>query len=234
MDTITADLPKPVTLRPDQLAIMLLLFESQRQTTLTQLPTGTGKSCKFGPMAYYINKFFNKKVAVLVPTESLAAYQQKHYAPWASVIGDDLTDPNVIDIHYVTYADFLSGKIPLNTSLLVDEIDSLFFSDVPYVKGNQLLSAIVLLRKYKLIGVTATFRGGQGASKLLSLLKDVKIISTGTVVPERVLQLDIIGKVPAANIKAKVVEIAKDKQITSPVIVILPSIEVCEEYEVSF
>jgi reverse gyrase len=40
-----------------------------------QRPTGTGKSFDFGLMAYYIHSFFNKKVAVVVPTESLAAYQ---------------------------------------------------------------------------------------------------------------------------------------------------------------
>lgn len=94
-----------------------------------QLPTGTGKSLDFGLMACYIKDFLDMKVVVIVPTESLAAYQQKHYAPWASVIGDDLSDPAVIDIHYVTYDDFLSGDIPVNTFLLVDEIDSLFFSD---------------------------------------------------------------------------------------------------------
>jgi superfamily II DNA or RNA helicase len=138
-----------------------------------QLPTGTGKSLDFGLMACYIKRFFNMKVAVVVPTESLAAYQQKRYAPWASMIGDDLADSTVIDIHYITYDDFLSGDIPVNTFLLVDEIDSLFFSDSPYIKGNRLISAIVLLRKYKVIGMTATFRGGQGTNKLLSLLKNV-------------------------------------------------------------
>jgi len=39
-----------------------------------QLPTGTGKSLDFGLMAFYIKHFLNMKVAVAVPTESLAAY----------------------------------------------------------------------------------------------------------------------------------------------------------------
>lgn len=57
--------------------------------------------------------------------------------------------------------------------------------------------------------MTATFRGGQGTNKLITLLKDVSIISAGDVVSERILQLDIYGKIPAASIKIKVVEIAK-------------------------
>jgi hypothetical protein len=46
--------------------------------------------------------------------------------------------------------------------------------------------------------------------------------------------LDIYGKISSENIKEKVVEIAKDKQADSPVIVILPSIKICEEYEALF
>jgi Rad3-related DNA helicase len=67
-------LPKPAIPRPEQFVIMFLLLKCQHQTTLMQRPTGTGKSRDFGLMAYYIKHFLNNKVAVVVPTESLAAY----------------------------------------------------------------------------------------------------------------------------------------------------------------
>jgi hypothetical protein len=84
----------------------------------------------FGLMARYFNIIFNLKVVVVVPNGVLAAVQQLKYSPWASKIGDDLfTDTDVI--HYCTYSDLLSGQIPNNAILLVDEIDSFFFNDKP-------------------------------------------------------------------------------------------------------
>jgi hypothetical protein len=53
-------------------------------------------------------------------------------------------------------------------------------------------------------------------------------------VPERELKLDIHDRVPAANTTARIVEIAKDKQPTTAVIAILPSITACEQLENSF
>jgi hypothetical protein len=88
----------------------------------------------------------------------LAAIQQQRYAPWASKIGNDLFENNT-GIHYCTYNDMLTGNIHLNCVLFVDEIDSLFFSDSPVVSGNKCISTILLLNKYKVIGMTATFRG---------------------------------------------------------------------------
>jgi hypothetical protein len=67
-------------------------------------------------------------VVVVVPNEVLAATQQRKYSPWASKIGDDLFTHHT-DIHYCTYADVLTGNIPRDTILLVDEIDSLFFAE---------------------------------------------------------------------------------------------------------
>jgi hypothetical protein len=46
-----------------------------------------------------------------------------------------------------------------------------------------------------------------------------------------VLTLDIYGKLNAAEIYDKVIEVATLKQTNIPVIVILPSIEKCEEME---
>lgn len=46
---------------------------------------------------------------------------------------DDLWDPNVKEVHYCTYQNFISGDIPKDTILLIDEIDSLFFTDAPKI-----------------------------------------------------------------------------------------------------
>jgi superfamily II DNA or RNA helicase len=134
------------------------MITSAHQRLLMQLPTGTGKSLMFGLMSRYINIIYGNKTVVVVPNEILAASQQKKYAPWASEIGDDLFEVNA-DIHYCTYFDLLTGNIPLNAVLFVDEIDSLFFADVPIIRNTKLISSILLLNKYKIIGMTATFRG---------------------------------------------------------------------------
>jgi hypothetical protein len=77
----------------------------------------------------------------------------------------------------------------LDTVLLVDEIDSLFFSDLPSMSGGRLLSAILLLNKYKVIGMTATFRGERGANMMKAFLKDSLILKAEAVVPKRELDL---------------------------------------------
>jgi superfamily II DNA or RNA helicase len=171
---------------PEQLAAMYVLLTSTHKRTLMQRPTGTGKSLILGLMARYLNIIFGIKVAVVVPNEVLAAIQQSKYSPWASKIGDALFELKS-DIHYCTYSDFLTGNIPFGTILLVDEIDSLFFADTPTVIGNRLLSAITLLNKYKVIGMTATFRGEQGLSKMKALMNDNIVIKTETVESERIL-----------------------------------------------
>ena len=130
-------------------------------TALLQLATGTGKSLMFGLLARYLNLLHHKKMVVVVPNEALAATQQQRYSPWSSKIGDDLFANNT-DIHYCTYADVLMRKISTDAILLVDEIDSLFFADKVELINGRLLSAILLLNKHKVIGMTATFRGDQG------------------------------------------------------------------------
>jgi hypothetical protein len=66
----------------------------------------------------------------------------------------------ITDIHYCTYAQFRSGAIPTNSILLVDEVDSLFFDNgrIEIIKDIS-QSPLLLLNKYKVIGMTATFRG---------------------------------------------------------------------------
>lgn len=112
----------------------------------------------FGLLARYYN-LKGKKVAVVVPNEVLAAIQQDKYCPWASKVADDLFNKDIKEVFYCTYDDYLTGKIPLDTIVLVDEIDALFFNDKPQLKGTKFLSAILLLNKYNAIGMTATFRG---------------------------------------------------------------------------
>jgi uncharacterized protein (DUF1499 family) len=69
----------------------------------------------------------------------------------------------------------------------VDEIDTLFFNDKPKLKGTKFISVILLLNKYKVIGMTATFRGAQGKSKILEFLDDSHAIKTTDIVLERKL-----------------------------------------------
>jgi len=54
---------------------MYLLLNSQHHRTLIQLVTGFGKSFMLGLMARYLNLIHNKKVAIVVPNEVLAAIQ---------------------------------------------------------------------------------------------------------------------------------------------------------------
>ena len=112
----------------------------------------------FGLMSRYFNLIHGKKAVVAVPNEVLAATQQQKYAPWASKIGNDLFN-STADIHYCTYLDIVTGDIPLDCVLFIDEIDSLFFTDNPVVNKDKFTSAILILNKYKVIGMTATFRG---------------------------------------------------------------------------
>jgi hypothetical protein len=82
--------------------------------------------------------------------------------------------------------------------------------------------------------MTATFRGDQGQAKLSAFLKDSVVLTAGAVVPERVLALDVYGKLKAEEIDTKVIELARTKQAELPVIVILSSIEKCQEMEQHF
>ena len=160
-------------------------------------------------MARYLNLFYNVKVVVVVPNEVLAAIQQQKYSPWASKIGDDLFTGEDTDIHYCTHADLLTGKIPTDTVLLVDEIDSLFFADKPLLSEQGiLLSAIILLNKHKLIGMTATFRGDQGQAKLSALLRDSIVLKAGAVSQEREIRLDVKGNLSVDAITAEIINVA--------------------------
>jgi hypothetical protein len=68
------------------------------------------------------------------------------------------------------------------------------------VVGNKFLSAIILLNKYKVIGMTATFRGEQGLSVMQAMLTDSVVIKTGATEPERELKLDVFGNLQATEI----------------------------------
>lgn len=90
-------------------------------------------------------------------------------------------------MYYCTYFDVLTGNIPLDCVLFIDEIDSMFFADSPVIAGNKLISAIILLNKYKVIGMTATFRGDQGQNVMKKLITDSVVIKTGNTIADRIL-----------------------------------------------
>jgi hypothetical protein len=93
----------------------------------------------------------------------------------------------------------------MDTILLVDEIDSLFFADKVELVNGRLISAILLLNKYKVVGMTATFRGDQGQAKLSTFLKNSAVLKAGAAAPERNPVLDIYGKLTVAGVDAKVI-----------------------------
>lgn len=136
----------------------MLLF-SKKYVNLAQLATNFGKSFMIGIMAVFLNQKYKEKVIVATPNDTLASVQQNKFCPSASDVHDDLWDENVKSIHYCTYDDFLTGRIPLNAIILVDEIDLLFFKDVPKIIKGKLISSVLLLSKHQVYGLSATFRG---------------------------------------------------------------------------
>jgi superfamily II DNA or RNA helicase len=138
---------------------MYAILNSGYKRTFMQLPTGTGKSLMFGLMARHVNLERGVKVVVVVPNEVLAAIQQDKYCPWASRVSDNLFDKEIKEVFYCTYEDFRTSKIPSGAVILVDEVDALIFSDKPEVRGTKIISTILLLNMYEVVGMTATFRG---------------------------------------------------------------------------
>jgi flagellar biosynthesis regulator FlbT len=59
---------------------------------------------------------------------------------------------------------------------------------------GKFLSGVLLLNKHKVIGMTATFRGIHGMNKMLAFLQDSVILTAGVAVSERILALDVHGK----------------------------------------
>ena len=93
----------------------------------------------------------------------------------------------------------------------MDEVDELFFTDKLKVKGNKIMSTILLLNKYEVIGMTATFRGDQGKKKILQLVKESHALKTNDIISERELRLDVFGNLKEAEVDAKVIEVATIK-----------------------
>eukprot|EP00349_Pseudokeronopsis_sp_Brazil_P012300 CAMPEP_0202977714 /NCGR_PEP_ID=MMETSP1396-20130829/84411_1 /ASSEMBLY_ACC=CAM_ASM_000872 /TAXON_ID= /ORGANISM="Pseudokeronopsis sp., Strain Brazil" /LENGTH=212 /DNA_ID=CAMNT_0049716509 /DNA_START=1813 /DNA_END=2451 /DNA_ORIENTATION=- len=186
-------------------------------------------------MAQWLVQQRGEKVAVVVPSEVLAVTQQDKYAPWANRVYDDLWRADVVGVFYCTYNDFLTGRIPLNTVLLVDEVDSLFFNDKPAIRDGKFISSVLLLNKYRVLGMSATFRGDQGRDKIVRLLRGCVVIKTTDIVQERVFRLDIFGSLSCEAILTKAVELAKEKQVQGhSVIIMLPSISACESLAQNF
>ena len=99
------------------------------------------------------------------------------------------------EVHYCTYENFLTGNIPEGTILLVDEIDTIFFSDTPRLIRGKLISSVLLLNKYKIYGMSATFRGEQGKRKMKRLLNDSNFIEASQLNEERQLKVDVFGSI---------------------------------------
>ena len=61
--------------------------------------------------------------------------------------------------------------MPANTILLVDEFHELFFNQLAAITNGKLISTILKLKAaIKVIGVSATFRGDAGVSKINTIM----------------------------------------------------------------
>ena len=111
-------------------------------------------------MARYINiKYPELKIAIAVPGLTLAAKQQHLYCPWANKAFSNLFE-DVNGIFVCIHDDLLKSKVlPDGTILFIDEIDSIFFDIKPKLQNKSLISPILILNRYKVIGLTATLRG---------------------------------------------------------------------------
>jgi hypothetical protein len=87
----------------------------------------------------------------------------------------------------------------------------LFFNDTPKLEGSKFSSALLLLNKYQVIGMSATFRGEQGSRWFSRFLKNCNIVQTGVAVPERVLNIDVFGKLNSQQLREKIISLAKEK-----------------------
>ena len=96
----------------------------------------------------------------------------------------------------------------MDAVILIDEVDALFFTDKPEVRGTKIMSTILLLNKYEVIGMTATFRGDQGKKKILQLIKESHVLKTTDIISERELRLDVFGNLKEAEVDAKVIDVA--------------------------
>jgi hypothetical protein len=78
----------------------------------------------------------------------------------------------------------------------VDEIDSLFFAKHSLSTEYDInVSPLILLNKYKLIGMTATFRGVHGKNKMLAFLHNSAAFKIADIEPERdISKIEVIGR----------------------------------------
>ena len=81
------------------------------------------------------------------------------YCPWANKAFSNLFE-DISGIFVCIYNDLLGNKIlPKGTILFIDEVDSMFFEIKPKLLDKSLISPVLLLVRYKVIGLTATLRG---------------------------------------------------------------------------
>lgn len=76
-----------------------------------------------------------------------------------------------------------------------------------------MLSPLILLNKYKLIGMTATFRGVHGKNKMLSFLHNSAALKIADKEPERdVSKIEVFGRCKdATEVEMKTVQLALEK-----------------------
>ena len=81
------------------------------------------------------------------------------YCPWANKAFSNLFE-STTGIFVCIYNDLLGNKIlPKGTVLFIDEVDSMFFEIKPKLLNKSMISPVLLLVRYKVIGLTATLRG---------------------------------------------------------------------------
>ena len=68
-----------------------------------------------------------------------------------------------------------------------------------------------LTASWKVIGVSATFRGDAGIKKIKTILVDSLFLTTPGDLQEKQLELKVFGKLASATIKEKAIALAEEK-----------------------
>jgi hypothetical protein len=117
-----------------------------------------------------------------------------------------MNDPSIKEVFYTSFERFLdqTSILSQDTILLVDEFHELFFNKEARVVGGRLISVVAKLQvACKLIGVSATFRGSGGKKKITTIFPGAVFINSPLEIQERILDLQVIGGTPSAEIFSK-------------------------------
>ncbi len=112
-------------------------------------------------IAQYLNKIYNRKVLVLVPSVVLELDQTRCYCPNASQAAASLYDANAQpEVFYSSFGDILAGgQLDPETVVLIDE-----FHDFLKLPAKTMLSGIscpysLVAAAHQVIALSATFGG---------------------------------------------------------------------------